>query len=105
MPVIRIVGVFTCPTYMIGERRRCSVGSSQNGFSKLRYQPDPSVSPTKLIQSITGQSDAAAVKRSVCPTTHALSTPPPEHPYPNTFRVPMYPRPITVSTPAIRSPQ
>src|SRR6185437_9679810 len=93
----------TLPTYMIGERFRYSLGSSQNGFSKFSYQPAPSVSPTKLIQSITGQSAAAAANRLVCPTVHAVSTPPPEQPYTNMFFVSMYPRPTTVSTPAIKS--
>src|SRR5437867_12016546 len=87
MPVINIVGVFTLPTYMIGERRRYSLGSSQNGFSKFSYQPEPSVWPTKLIQLITGQSDAAAAKRSVWPTVHAVSTPPPEQPNTTMFFV------------------
>src|SRR6185312_12678339 len=88
---------------MIGERRRYSLGSSQNGFSKFPYQLAPSVSPTKLIQSITGQSAAAAAKRSVWPTVHDVSTPPPEQPYTYKFFESMYPRPITVSTPAIKS--
>src|SRR5256885_15792019 len=103
MPVISIVGVFTFPTYMIGERRRYSLGSSQNGFSKFSYQLAPSVRPTKLIQLITGQSDAAAAKRSVCPTVHAVRTPPPEQPVTYRLFASMYPRPTTVSTPAIKS--
>src|SRR5688500_8780919 len=98
-----IVGVFTLPTYMIGERRRCSLGSSHGYFSKLLYQPEPSVVPTKLIQLVTGQFADAAAKRSVWPTIQDVSTPPPEHPYTNMFRVSMYPRPMSVSTPAIRS--
>src|SRR5678815_5983252 len=89
------VGVFTCPTYMIGDRFRCSLGSSQNGLSKFMYQLAPSVSPTKLSQLITGQSDAAAAKRSVWPTVHAVSTPPPEQPYTNMFFVSTYPLPVS----------
>ncbi len=65
---------------MIGERRRCSLGSSQNGLAKLRYQLGESVVPTKLIQLVTGQLELAAAKRSVCPTIHAVRTPPPEQP-------------------------
>src|SRR5688572_20727689 len=98
-----IVGVFTLPTYMIGERRRCSLGSCHGNFSKLWYQLAPSVVPTKLIQFVTGQFALAAAKRSVCPTIHDVSTPPPEQPYTNMLRVSTYPRPMTVSTPALRS--
>ena len=64
-PVISMVGVFTLPTYMSGERLRCSLGSSQGYFSKLLYHDAPSVVPTKLIQLMTGHIETAAAKRSV----------------------------------------
>ena len=76
-PVISIVGVFTLPTYLSGERFQCSVMSSHGFFSKLLYQLGPSVLPTKLIQSITGQLADAAANWFVCPTIQAVSTPPP----------------------------
>src|SRR5690349_1208059 len=98
-----IVGVFTLPTYMMGERRRCSDGSSHGSLSKFLYQPDPSVVPTKLIQLMTGQLADAAAKRLVWPTVHAVSTPPPEQPKTNMLVVSMLPLAITASTPAIRS--
>ena len=75
-----IVGVLTFPTYISGDRVRYSLGSSQNGFAKLRYQFGLSVVPTKDIQFVTGQFEDAAAKRSVCPTTHAVRTPPPLQP-------------------------
>ena len=75
-----MVGVFTLPTYMIGERFKYSLGSSQNIFAKFRYQFGLSVVPTKDIQFVTGQFDEAAAKRSVCPTTQAVRTPPPLQP-------------------------
>ena len=42
---------------------------------------DPAVVPTRESQFTTGQLADAAAKRSVCPTTQAVSTPPPEQPY------------------------
>ena len=68
-----------------------------------KRHPGLSVVPTKLIQFVTGQLELAAANRFVCPTIHAVSTPPPEHP--NTYMrlVSTYPRLMTVSTPAIRS--
>ena len=76
-----IVGVVTLPMYISGERRRCSAGDPPKGMlSKLRYQPMPSVVPTNESQLMTGQFDEAAAKRSVWPTTQAVSTPPPEQP-------------------------
>src|SRR3990172_7450776 len=98
-----MVGVVTLPTYMRGERRRCSEGSSHGSLAKFWYQLGPSVVPTNDSQLITGQLEDAAVKRFVWPTIQAVSTPPPLQPYTNRLRGSMYPRPITVSTPAIRS--
>ena len=62
-----------------------------------------SVCPAMLIQSITGHRTAAAANRLVCPTTQLESTPPPLHPPTYIAVVSMYPRPTTVSTPAMRS--
>ena len=64
-PVMSMVGVVTLPTYMIGERRRCSDGSSHGKCSKLRYQVAPSVVPTNENQFVTGQFADAAAKRFV----------------------------------------
>jgi len=50
-----MVGVLTFPTYIRGERARYSLGSSQNGFAKFRYQFGLSVVPTKDSQFVTGQ--------------------------------------------------
>src|SRR5690606_20901441 len=102
-PVISIVGVVTLPTYISGERRRCSLGSSQGSFSKLRYQDAPSVVPTKLSQFVTGQFAEAAANRSVWPTVHDVSTPPPLQPYTYMRFSSTMPFAITASTPAIRS--
>ena len=79
-PVMSMVGVVTLPTYISGERRRCSEGSSQGKCSKFLYQVAPSVVPTNDSQLVTGQLADAARKRSVWPTTHEVSTPPPEQP-------------------------
>ena len=46
----------------------------------MKYQLAPSVVPTKLSQSMTGQLADAAAKRSVWPTIHAVRTPPPLQP-------------------------
>jgi hypothetical protein len=86
---MRNVGVLTFPTYMSGERRRCSLGSSHGSFAKLRYHEAPSVVPTNDSQLVTGQSTPAAAKRSVWPTIQDVSTPPPLQPYTNRLRVSM----------------
>ena len=103
-PVISSVGVVTRPTYMSEECASHSSGLSQNGsWKKLYVKSGMSVSPAIEIQSITGQRTAAAAKRVVCPITQLDSTPPPEHPDTYIRVVSTKPRPITASTPAMRS--
>src|ERR1041385_5176421 len=103
-PVITRVGVVTCPTYIREECASHSSGFSQNGSrKKLNVNNGMSACPAMLIQLITGQRTAAAANRLVCPITQLDSTPPPEHPPTYIRVVSTNPRPITASTPAIRS--
>ena len=89
-PVMSSVGVLTFPTYISGDCLSQGAGSSQNGLSNHWVSNNGmSLSPWKLIQSITGQRTAAAAKRSVWPMVQLESTPPPLQPETNMFRVSM----------------
>ena len=86
-PVISIVGVFTAPTYWIGERFMYSWASS-HGLAANQYnaandgRSDVSI---QLYQLVTGYRLAAARNRSVRLIIQQVSTPPPEPPVTNRF--------------------
>src|SRR5215467_8488706 len=104
-PTITRVGVFTFPTSDSGDRFQYAIGSSHGIFPNQYFAMKlyTSTVSTSLVQSMTGFCDAAARKRFVFPTIHAVRTPPPEPPVTYRRLVSIEPFAMAASTTLIRS--
>ena len=86
---MNIIGVFTRSMYVIGERALKSSGSSNGALrNHVGWKSVKSAVYQKFDQSAMSRCATAAAKRSVCPTTQFVSSPPPLPPVTPSFAAP-----------------